>query len=325
MIKTYFYKHADGTMHHDVDLNQISTLLADERNLLWVDLFDWQPRDLQWLGRIFSFHALAIEDCIYDSPRSKVDRYDGYDFFELHALRYNEDRDPEIDSEELNVFLGKNYVVTVHKNPIESIGRIADVSRKTPHYMTKGPDYLLYAIVDGITDTYFPIIERISARIDELEVEIYEHPALAITEEFLSLKRTIVLMRRVIDPQRRIFSTVGTGTRYTFEVHKDNVPYYMDLTDHLERISDSIEIFRDLVSSALETYSSYGTAKTNEAIRMLTIITTLTATLTLITGIFGMNVPLPFQRSWWSTVLVVAIMVGLCIWMIRVFRKRNWI
>jgi magnesium transporter len=323
MIKTYFYQHSDGLMHHDVDLNQADILLADENNLLWVDLFDWQPRDLQWIGRIFSFHALAIEDCIYDSPRSKVDRYDGYDFFELHALRYNEDRDPEISSEELNVFLGKNYVVTVHKNAIASIGRIADVSRKTPDYMTKGPDYLLYAIVDGITDTYFPIVERISARIDELEVEIYEHPALAITEEFLSLKKTIVTMRRAIDPQRRIFSTVGT--RYTFEVHRDNVPYYMDLTDHLERISDSIEVFRDLVSSALETYSSYGTAKTNEAIRVLTIITTLTATLTLITGIMGMNVPLPFQKTWWSTVVVTLFMIVLCFVMVRLFRKRNWI
>ncbi|MFD1673255.1 magnesium/cobalt transporter CorA [Alicyclobacillus fodiniaquatilis] len=323
MIKTYFYEHENEIMHHDVDLTQVKRLLADERNLLWVDLFDWQPRDLQWLGRMFSFHALAIEDCIYDSPRSKVDRYDGYDFFELHALRYNEDSDPEITSEELNVFLGKNYVVTVHKKPIASIGRIADVSRKTPHYMTKGPDYLLYAIVDGITDTYFPIMERISARIDELEVEIYEHPALAITEEFLSLKRTIVMMRRAIAPQRRIFSNIGT--RYTFDVRKENLPYYMDLTDHLERVSDSIEVFRDLVSSALETYSSYGTAKTNEAIRVLTIITTLTATLTLITGIFGMNVPLPWQKSWWSTLVIAAVMVGLSLWMVRAFRKRNWI
>lgn len=323
MIKTYFFHHEDAAMYHDVDLNQVGSLLSDERNLLWVDLFDWQPRDLQWLGRIFSFHALAIEDCIYDSPRSKVDRYEGYDFFELHALRYNEDSDPEITTEELNIFLGKNYVVTVHKNPISSVGRIADVSRKTPHYMTKGPDYLLYAIVDGITDTYFPIIERISARIDELEVEMYEHPALAITEEFLSLKRTIVTMRRAIDPQRRIFASVGT--RYTFEVHKDNVPYYMDLADHLERVSDSIEVFRDLVGSALDTYSSYGTAKANESIRVLTIITTLTATLTLITGVMGMNVPLPWQRSWWSTVVIFVIMILLCVVMIRVFRKKNWI
>jgi len=323
MIKTYLYQSSDASMHHDVDLHQIGQLLADEQNLLWVDMFDWQPRDLQWLGQLFSFHAMAIEDCIYESPRSKVDRYEGYDCFELHALRYNEDSDPEITSEELNVFLGRNYVVTVHKNAIGSIGRIADTSRKSPHYMKKGPDYLLYAIVDDVTDTYFPIIERISARIDELEVEIYEHPALAITEEFLSLKRTIVLMRRVIDPQRRIFSNLGT--RYTFEVQKENVPYYMDLTDHLERISDSIDVFRDLVSSALETYSSYGTAKTNEAIRVLTIITTLTATLTLITGIMGMNVPLPFQKTWWSTVVIVAVMVGLSAWMIRIFRKRHWI
>lgn len=323
MIKTYLYCHADETMQHDIDLHDLPRILADERNLLWVDLFDWTKSELHSIGQIFSFHALAIEDCMLESPRSKVDRYEKYDFFELHALMYREDQDPEITSEELNVFLGRNYLVTIHKHAIQSIGQLADLTRSEYHGMTKGPDYLLYTIVDGMTDTYFPIIERISSRIDELEAEIYEHPALAVTEEFLSLKRTIVLMRTVIDPQRRIFSNLGT--RYTFEVQKQNIPYYMDLTDHLERISDSIELFRDLVSSAMETYSSYGTAKTNEAIRVLTIITTLTATLTLITGVWGMNVPLPFQRSWGATILIVCTMLGLSWWMVRIFRKKNWI
>jgi magnesium transporter len=323
MIKTYFYNAEDNQMHHDIDLTRARDLVQNENSLLWIDIYNWSPHEIKMVGDVFGFHPLAIEDCIHESPRSKVDRYDGYYFFEFHSLKYNEESEQEITSEELNVFLGPNFIVTVHKNPIPSVGRIAARSLHDSYYMTRGADYLLYAIIDGITDSYFPIIDRIAARIDELENEMYEHPALAITEEFLALKKTIVLIRRVIQPQRRIFAAVGTS--YSFEVRHENQPYYMDLTDHLERISDSIEVFRDLVSGALETYSSLGTAKTNETIRVLTIITTVTATLTFITGIFGMNVPLPFQKSWISTVVVMFIMVMLTVWMMKEFRKRKWI
>jgi magnesium transporter len=323
VIKTYFYNSHDQQMHHDIDLEHLDDYLANDHDLLWIDLYNWTPAELERVGKLFDFHPLAIEDCLSDSPRSKVDAYDSYYFFVLHALKYNEQSDREITSEELNMFLSKNYIVTVHSDPIQPIGAIAATSLRQPTYMNKGSDFLLYSIVDGITDSYFPILDRLSIRIDELEDEMYEHPAMTITEEFLSLKRTIVVIRRVIQSKKRIFA--GIGTTPAFRVQADNVPYYMDLIDHLERISDSLEVYRDLVSGALDTYSSLGTAKTNETMRILTIITTLTATLTLITGVFGMNVPLPFQHEWWSSVAVTLAMLGVTWWMIKLFRKRKWI
>ncbi|MCL6597866.1 MAG: magnesium/cobalt transporter CorA [Alicyclobacillus macrosporangiidus] len=323
MIKTYFYNHQDQRMYHDVDLSRLQDLLADEQSLLWIDLYNCTLDELKWVAAKFDFHPLAIEDCLHDSPRSKVDRYDEYYFFTFHALKYDEESDREVTTEELNVFLAKNYIVTVHRHPVQPIGRIASRSLRDPFHMNKGPDFLLYSIVDGITDEYFPIIERISARIDELEDEMYEHPAMEITEEFLSLKRTIVLIRRVVQPKKRIFQNVGSA--YSFAVQEENIPYYMDLTDHLERISDSIEVFRDLVSGALDTYSSLVSAKTNETMRVLTVITTVTATLTLITGYFGMNVPIPFQKRWIATAVVTAGLFVITWIMLRVFRRRKWI
>ncbi|MCL6445599.1 MAG: magnesium transporter CorA family protein [Alicyclobacillus sp.] len=326
MIKTYLYDGEADVMRHDVELSEVPEWLRKPNSLLWIDIYNWlpdQPQELQAVAELFGFHPLAVEDCIHESPRSKVDSYDGYDFFELHALKYEENGEPEISIEELNVFLGKNFIITVHRHAVASIGRIAARSRHDSAYMNRGADYLLYAIMDGITDTYFPIMDRLSTRIDELEDEMYEHPALAITEEFLALKRTIVLIRKAIEPQRRIFANVNTS--YSFRVSPANKPYYMDLADHLERISDSIEVFRDLVQGALDTYSLLGTAKTNETIRVLTIITTLTATLTFVTGIFGMNVPLPFQHSWITTVMVFIGMGLLTIWMLAEFRRRKWI
>ncbi|QSO46409.1 magnesium/cobalt transporter CorA [Alicyclobacillus mengziensis] len=323
MIKTYLYNAKDGTLEHDVETEGLIEVVQNPESMLWIDVYNWEPNEIKAIAEVFGFHPLAVEDCIHESTRTKVDRYEEYDFFELHSLKYSEDSEPEITVEELNVFLASNYIVTVHKHAIPSIGHIAARSRHDAFNMSKGPDYLLYAIMDGITDTYFPIIDRISARIDDLEDEMYENPAFAITEEFLSLKRTIVMIRRAVEPQRRIFANVNAS--YTFTVSPRNRPYFMDLSDHLERITDAVEVFRDLVQGALETYSSLGTAKTNETMRILTIITTLTATMTLITGVFGMNVPLPWQRTWQATVVIMFCMVALSVGMLVIFRKRKWI
>lgn len=323
MIKTYFYNFIENRMYHDVDLQTRSELLQDPKNLLWIDLYNCTAEELRYIGNTFEFHPLAIEDCLHDSPRSKVDKYDDYYFFVFHALRYDEEREIEITTEELNVFLGRNYLVTIHKKPLQSIGRVAAASLRSSQFMNRGPDYLLYAMVDGITDEYFPIVDRLTSRIDELEDEMYVEPAHEITEEFLALKRNIVLVRRVIQPQKRIFANVNG--RYSFEISEDNIPYYIDLVDHLERIADTVESQRDLISGALETYYSLVSARTNDTMRVLTVISTLMLPLTFITGFFGMNVPLPFQTSWWATGAVTLGLVAISYWMMKTFLKRKWI
>ncbi|HEU4963095.1 MAG TPA: magnesium/cobalt transporter CorA [Bacilli bacterium] len=323
MIKTYFYNHAENKMYHDVDLLRRAELLQDPNNLLWIDLYNCTAQELKYIGNIFEFHPLAIEDCLHDSPRSKVDKYEDYYFFVFHALRYDEEKEIEITTEELNIFLGKNYLVTIHKKPLYTIGRIAATCLRSSHFMNRGPDFLLYSMVDGITDEYFPIVDRMSTRIDELEDEIYSEPAHEITEEFLALKRNIVLIRRVIQPQKRIFANVNG--RYSFEISEDNIPYYIDLVDHLERIADSVESHRDLISGALETYYSLVTARTNDTIRVLTVISTVMLPLTFITGFFGMNVPIPFGHTYVSTAFIFLGLVGMTYWMLRLFKTRNWI
>ncbi|MFT9848415.1 magnesium/cobalt transporter CorA [Aneurinibacillus sp. REN35] len=323
MIKTYFYNHSKQTMQHDVDLDETHTFLRSPEDLLWIDLYDVGNDELQYVADLFNFHPLAIEDCLHVSPRAKVDDYEDYHFFVIHALRYNEESDNEITTLELNVFLGVNYIVTIHKRPLPSIGRIAAVSLQSKKYMNRGPDFLLYSIVDGITDEYFPIMDRISVRIDELEDEIYEHQMKEITEEFLALKRTIILIRRVILPQKRIFATVN-GVML-FEINEENIPFYIDLVDHLERIADSTETFRDLVNGALDTYYSIVSAKTTETMRILTIISTIMMPLTFITGLMGMNVPLPGEDapySFWAMVAILFFVVGM---MLLYFKRKRWL
>ncbi|MDG4657740.1 magnesium/cobalt transporter CorA [Ectobacillus antri] len=321
MIKTYLYNEKTQSMQQDIALDDIPFYLAHPQNLLWIDLYDIKTDELYLIAKTFGFHPLAIEDCLHDSPRAKVDDYDAYKFFVFHALRYNEESDNEITTLELNVFLGSNYVVTIHKKKQRWLGQMDAICSVSPKYMNRGADFLLYTLIDGITDEYFPILDRIGVRIDELEDEMYDEGVKEVTEEFLALKRTIILIRRVILPQKRIFLTMNG--RWKFDIQEHNIPFYVDLMDHMERIVDSTETYRDLVNSALDTYYSIISAKANEKINVLTMISTIMLPLTFVTGFFGMNVPLPYQDSPFATVVIFLSLVLLTYGMWRYFKKNE--
>jgi len=323
VIKTYLFDSGRGKLLHDVDLSK-QGLLQHQDDLLWVDLFDFSEEELNYVADAFDFHSLAIEDCQHYSPRAKVDDYGEYYFFVLHALRYKEDSDEEITLEQLNVFLKSNVVVTVHRRTLPSLGRIArDCLNNQTRFLENGSDRFLYHILDGLTDEYFPILDRVDQRVDELEDQLNEQPNQEITEEFLALKRTILYMRRAIQPQKRMFFSVNG--KYVFQVAKENEPYYLDLLDHIERITDSLNSFRDLLDGLLASYYSTITARTNESIRILTVISFIFMPLTFLTGFFGMNVPLPDQQSMWSTVAITAGLLGATGGMLLIFKKQHWI
>ncbi len=325
MIKTYFYNHTDNRMDHDVDLQNKCRFLKSNEDLLWVDLYKFTDEEIKSVASTFNFHPLTVEDCLHYSPRAKLDNYEDYFFFVLHALRYEEESEEEISLVQLNVFIGPNFVVTVHRETLPILGRIAKTSLQSPSFMNRGVDFFLYSIIDGNTDELFPIMDRISVRIDELEDEIYEQPFKEITEEFLALKKTILTIRRATLPQRRIFASINAGSYSYLKLREEIKPYYLDLVDHLERIIDSLDGHRDLVDAALATYSSVVSARTSETMRILTVISTIFMPLTFLTGFFGMNVPLPYQHlgisTWWITVGLLIVPA----WMVLIFKKRKWI
>jgi len=323
MIKTYFYSDNDKKILSDIDLGCKDEYLHSSDDLLWVDLFDCDDLELNYIGKVFDFHPLAIEDCLQLSPRAKVDKYDKYFFFVFHALHYDEENEEEITTSELDVFLGQNYIVTIHKRPLTAVGKVVKQCLLHCKLMDRGPDYLLYSIVDSIFDDYFPIMDRIGERIDELEDKIYVNPAQEITDEILALKRTILLSRKVILPQRRILASVGG--RYSFDVRPENQPFFMDLADHLERIVDATDTYRDLVNNVLDSFFSLLSNKTNEVIRVLTIISTIILPLTYVTGLFGMNVPIPYMEHAGVFWVIVAGSIGISGFMLYYFRKRQWI
>ena len=329
MIKTYFYNHDENAMYHDVDLASTHELLESPGNLLWIDLYDCSESELNYIGEIFDFHPLALEDCFQESPRAKIDRYDDYHFFVFHALRYFEqaEEEDEIMSIELDVFLGANYLVSIHPTALSAVGKVARVCLRDTKAMERGPEFLLYQIVDNIVDDTFQIIERIDERIDDLEDNIFIKKGQAVTEEILALKRTIILLRKVLIPQRHIFSNIAG--RYSSLFSKEMVPYYLDLSDNLSNILDTVNTYRDLLNSTTETYYSVVTGRTSEIITVLTIISVIMMPLTVITGFFGMNVNLPgcgqAGGHWYSVYLILGFMLLLSAGMLYYFKRRNWV
>ncbi len=325
MIKTYFYNYDDKKMHHDVDLSRIDLLLASPQSLLWIDLYDCTAQELNSIGDIFSFHPLALEDCLQQSPRAKLDRYDDYNFFVFHALRYFEEaqEEDEISSIELDVFMGPNYLVTIHPIALSAVGKVARISLKDPQYMHMGPDHLLYRIVDNIVDDYFPIIQRLGERIDDLEDNLFQSLNQEFVEEILTLRRTIILLRKVLIPQRRIFGNING--QYSFVVDEDNVPYYLDLVDHFDSILDTANTYRDLLDSSTEIYYSVISGRTSEIITILTIMSIIMMPLTVITGFFGMNVHLPGAENKFAYLIIFLSMGMLSLSMLAFFRSRKWI
>jgi len=326
LIKTYFYNHEDNQMYHDVDLSKTADLLASPDNLLWIDLYDTSEQELAYIGNIFDFHPLALEDCLLqESPRAKIDNYDDYYFFVFHALRYFEEaeEEDEISSIELDVFLGSNYIVTIHPVALLAVGKVARISLKASEFMERGPDYLLYKIVDNIVDDSFPIIDRLGERIDDLEDNIFISKGQHVTEEIATLRRTIILLRKVLIPQRQIFTNIRG--RYSFFVSDDNVPYYLDLADNLNSILDTVNTFRDLVNSTMEAYYSVVTGRTSEIITILTIISIIMMPLTVITSFFGMNVNFPGSDNPYSVWFILLGMFALSLSMLGFFRHRKWV
>ncbi|GLC88503.1 magnesium transporter CorA family protein [Lysinibacillus piscis] len=318
MIKIHYFEKESNTVKHDFPLQELTQRLHAE-DLLWVDVYAYNYNELNDIADLFNFHPLAVEDCLHEGSRPKMDQYEGYQFFVFHAPIYHEKSDNEITTIELNIFMGANYIVTVHKQKLPWLGHIENSCLHSTHYLEKGADFLLHTIIDGITDEYFPVLERIRTRIDELEDEIYDYEPKVVTEEFLALKRTIIFIRQAIMPQKRIFSTING--QWKFDIREENIPFYKDLQDHLELIVESTETYRDLVNSALDTYFSIISGKSIEKLNLLTVISTIMLPLSVITSFFGMNVPLPYSDLPMTTIVITVFLVVFTWGMWAYFRK----
>jgi magnesium transporter len=230
--------------------------------------------------------------------------------------------------DELDIFLGYNYIVTHHDHPVPAIDETWEACDRDPRNIQDGADHLLYKITDNLVADYMPAVEKIDAAIDQIEDQIFDRPSPRTLERLFALKRVLLAMRRILLPQREVLNKLARDD-YRVIDPKDRI-FFRDIYDHLVRLHDLNESLRDLVSGALDTYLSVVNNRMNEVMKTLTIITTLFMPLAFVTGFFGMNFfePLGLMRGWTTSpvfYIMLAVTVLLPFSMFMWMRRQTWI
>jgi magnesium transporter len=285
-----------GRLHsRDVEVFLMPTVLSDTNLFLWVDLENPTPEETKMvLEDIFHFHPLAIEDCVMVSPSPKVEEYlpkegDSFAphlFMVIHAVDYSR-KDGVFDTNELNFFLGKNFLVTYHERPIRSVSAVEERAVKGTIHIAKAPDRVAHQLLDSIVESYKPALDELSLEIAELEQAALQHPGKATLNKIMQVKKEVLHLRQIIGPQREVLSRFALGEFKLIRAHI--VPYYRDVYDGLSQIADIAHGYADSLTGILQIYLSMSANKTSETVKALTLITILTTPATMIASWYGMN------------------------------------
>lgn len=317
----------DEIIHTSVDLVDVAFALQDPTCLLWVDFESTPPEeDEPILRKTFNFHPLAIDDALQETHVPKVDDWGQYLYVVLHAIAFDNE-EIHLDTMELDVFLGKNYIVTHHDEPLEAINRLWISLQRDERHMKSGSDHILYRLVDELVTSYMPVVEMLDDQIDQAEIEIFDRPVPRTLEHIFALKRAVLHFRRIISPQREVLNKLARDDYAVIDAQER--VYFRDVYDHLVRLNDITESIRDLVSGTLDTYLSVINNRMNEVMKTLTVITTLFMPLSFVASFYGMNffVPEPPITSWVSRPvfwLTLILMILMPLMMFQWMRRRGW-
>ena len=317
------YKH-EGGVTRKVDRVDPAWLVPGSRVWVWVDLNQPTPEESRILTDVFAFHELAVEDAIAQTHHPKIESYGSFLYLILHGIDFQA-RDHCFTTRDIDFFLSDQYLVTVHPGVSRSIGKVIDICSRNGMVLGEGPAALLHRIVDAMVDNYRPEIDKLSARLDDLEKEVFKGGTPNLARRIIDFKRDVASLRQVVLPQRDVVSRLA---RREFAFVTETLAYrFRDVYDHLVRLTDEAVFFQDRISSLLDAHLSMVSNQLNGVMKVLTIIATLFMPLTVLTGMYGMNVTLPHlpggdaAQFWW----VLGIMLALSISMVVFFRRRGWI
>jgi len=303
---------------------RIGRLLKDSRNLLWIDIVNPSEDDIDVMVEIFKFHQLAIEDAIFPQNQPKLDEYDDYLFIVVHGMDYSHVREQAFQTRELNIFFGKNYVLTIHNDPLAPVSKLFRRCPSKSQAMQQGAGFLLHAIIDNIVDGYFPVVEKLENRIEELEDRVLEGADKSVLENIVKLKRTVMTLRNFMLPQQKILGLLGRSS--TPFIRPATAAYFRDVYDHVVQVNSMLDTYRDVLNSTMEAYLSVVSNRMNEIMKTLTIITTIMMPLTVITSFYGMNIKLPeFAWGWKGYFFVLGLMGIAMTGMLMFLKRKKWI
>jgi magnesium transporter len=319
--------------YHDPDTGNILMLAREEvadasrrPGVLWLDLTHPGAEDLAWLAETFPFHHLAIDDTQNARERPKVDRYTDHYFFVLRYIRYHE-KTHRVESHQLDCFVGPRYLVTLHREPAHTLDDVWQRWEQADVRVLSAP-FLFYLLADATVDSILPIADGISEQIDDIDHAIVNTPDQEKLKRIFELRHALLSIRKVTAPLRDAF---GEFIRMEASAHilgtADIQLYLNDIYDHLLRVGDSVDTYRDMLSASLEAYQSSISNRLNINMQRLTVAATILATASAVTGFYGMNLRgMGIASPWeYGATAVVIVLVGATALELWLFRRAGWL
>jgi len=290
--------------------------------VLWIDAQDPSPQEMEELAARFGWHHLSVEDALRPQQRPKVETYDSYQFIVVYAAGYQDQR---LTSTELDIFLGADYIVSVHRGPLPEIEEARQRWEGHPHLPKGGGSiFLLYALLDAVVDSYFPVVEALSERVEDVEERLFSDFQQELLRETVALRREMLSLSRVIAPQRDVVDHLMRGEPLLH--HPELIAYFTDVHDHLLRVNESLVLQRELLGNVQEGYLSLASNNLNQVMRVLTAVATILMTLGLLAGIYGMNFQNMPELGWrFGYFLILGFMGLVGGGLVAYFRRRGWL
>jgi magnesium transporter len=320
---TTYYVYKAGTVSQ-ADQFDPAWLRPDSGVTVWADIQQPTAEDAETLRSSFGFHPLAVEDAMLATHHPKVESYGAYLYVILHGIDFKQE-EHAFETLDVDFFLGGNFLVTVHDGKRRSVSEVADFCCRSDLGLSEGPVALMHRIVDRMIDHYRPEVDELEKWLDDIEEQVLSQNRTELTADILAVKRDISSMRRVVVPQRDV---VGRLARREFDIIGQEHAYrFRDVYDHLVRLADEATIFQDRVTSILDAHLAAVSNQLALVSKVLAGIAVIFGPLTVFTGMFGMNVPLPAfpggdQAQFWWITGVMAVLTGGIYYL---FHRRGWL
>jgi len=296
--------------------------------LTWFNIEQPTEKETEYLAKNYPFHPLDLDDCLSRIQRPKIDEYEDYLFLVFHFPVFNPEARITTPSQ-VSVFIGEDYLITLHKGelkPLVKLFRECQIDEESrQENLGQGSGYLLYRVIDRLVDYCLPILNKIGVNIDQTEGKLFSSRGIHKAIEDISiLRRDVIAFRRIIWPMRAVIA--GLEPKIHRFTSKDLEVYFGDMVDHVDKIWDGLDEYKEIIEGLNDTHDSLATNRTNEITRMLTIIATILLPITVVASIFGMNIPLgPFGNSELSFLYVFLICLAIIGGMLYFFRRQHWI
>lgn len=322
MIHSFVF--SDGKLvGRDLELEALRLVGADKGLIVWVDLDNPTDDEIKAiLEGVFQFHPLAIEDCVTPSSLPKVEDYETYLFIVTHAVDFS--RTEKFASTELDLFLGKEYLVTFHRTPLKSVQATIDRVTKSTGVVARGPDRLAHTLLDFLVDNYQPVMAELSAELEEIEEAVLaKESGKKFVNEILQVRSDFSRLRSIVRPQRDLIERLARGDSKL--IRPLMLPYFRDLRDNLARLEDNAIGFHERLMMAFDIYLNKAAFETNEGIKFLTALTAVTLPAVLVGGWYGMNFEhMPELRSPHGYLWACSITLVFTLLMVIYLKKKKW-